>query len=119
MSVVDNYVLKLELSMKRDSFIDELNAVLERKTHASSGSFLLVSEHAGGTKAMEVDIYLGALNYVSPSEVVSEIESLIANREREFFPHGRFPTHVELFVQTQHGDSGLQKVFPASQGGAQ
>ncbi len=121
MSVVDNYVLKASPGAtipKR--FIALLNKRLfeEQPTGAGPEAFVCATAKArgavGGPKYMEMDVYLGALNYVGPVAVVAILADLVANHVREFSPHGLYgQNEIQLFCQTDRcPEAGLVQVYP-------
>ena len=116
MSVVDNYVLKTCSGVSK-RFVTDLNKKLheDRPGGAGDTAFILASGNAtvGGPKAMEMDIYLAALNYVGPDVVVEIIRPMVEADGREHFPWGYYEGYVELFVKQQHDESNrLVRVFP-------
>jgi hypothetical protein len=69
-----------------------LNAQLEGLNPGNS--FNEVSEHAGGTKAMEAEVWLGAFNYLDLEDFLERV------RLTDF----EYPDDVRILVQEQDDD---------------
>mgnify|MGYP003558210024 FL=1 len=71
MSVVTNVILMVPVGAdSRD--VDHVNAQLAVVLRVSGCGLLKVDQYAGGNKAVQADIYMGAFNYLS-RQVVLEI----------------------------------------------
>lgn len=61
MSKVTDVVILAPLSAERSPAMSAINAWLDERHY---GQLVEVSDHAGGTKAMQARVYLGAFNYI-------------------------------------------------------
>jgi hypothetical protein len=87
-SLVHGVILKTFL---RDSGVEEINRYL---TQEHKAPLVKVSQHAGGNKALEHHLWIGAFNWL-------DIEALI-----EVFRRVKwcYPDLVQLFVKHEHDD---------------
>jgi hypothetical protein len=82
-------------------FVEELNARLSLETERKNDYFVQVDQYAGGTKAMEVRVYVSATNYLFPHTVVPIIEKLVKENSRIHFPFGNTDAFIQLFALEQ------------------
>ena len=113
MSVVNNYVLKLNLLESiAKQFVLQLNrTLLELMPGQGAEVFRRVDQYAGGPKNMEVHIYLAALNYIDPTEVSKILSDAVQQDHR----HLRMCSDkdIQLFCQQQHNsEDGLFQCYP-------
>ena len=67
----------------------------EESVHELNKSLKRVDQHAGGDKNMEVDVYMGAFNWLSTSELLEKFNSI----------EWKWPGHVQLMICEQDDDS--------------
>lgn len=113
MSVVNNYVLKLNLLENiAKQFVLQLNqTLLELMPGQGAEVFRQVDQYAGGPKNMEVNIYLAAMNYIDPTEV----SQILADAVQRDHRHLRMCSDkdIQLFCQQQHNsEDGLFQCYP-------
>ena len=111
MSAVNNYVLKVSPSGQSEQLVLYLNDMMSGSTSEAGPKFLRVDQHAGGTRAMEIGIYLLAGNYIAPELVVEVLQEAIARIRKGSTLV--LPNSIQLFCQLD-GDpdgKGLQCVF--------
>jgi len=111
-SAVNNYVIRLPIGHASATlFMSEVNSYFKQE-YEIDHAFRQVDNLAGGTKAMELGLYISALNGTEPEEV-SEV--IVAAREKLASQLGDFlrcDGDVQLLVQThQNGEKGLVE-FP-------
>ena len=112
MSVVTNYILKVELSMSRMAFVNLLNEKLvDTQEQIKAAPFREVTEGAGGNKAMEVTVHLAALNYFAPHQMVAAIEQVLETFDQVWDHCGYHLGNVELYAQ-QDQKNHLERAFP-------
>lgn len=92
MSVVTNVVLVTGLMDEPQ--VEEINQWLYDN---GFGSVVRVDQHAGGSKVMEVNVYLGAFNYLDESSFVEFAQTR----------NWRWPEEFSLFVQTEDRPSRI------------
>jgi len=114
MSRVSNYVLKVAAG-GRAEFVEELNRRLHERAPNGAGpqAFTDATDVAGGPRALEISIYLAALNYVEPEQLQSVLRAVLAENSRNHFPWGYCLGNVELFAQ-RPGAGYLVRIFPQS-----
>lgn len=59
-----------------DQEIDAVNASLRNTIDGPNGEFVEVSRHAGGTKHMEVRVYLAAFNHVNAEVILQAVHQV-------------------------------------------
>ncbi len=90
MSVVTNIILKTAAGdVPREDASDGINPA-----KALRFGLVRVDPHAGGTKAMECDIYMSAVNYVDLGEIVDWFTGSVFE----------FPESAQLFLMEQEDD---------------
>ncbi len=77
MSFVDNWMLCSEI-MDEDQFLDAVNRHLLSEPNPYDQGFVRVDRLAGGTKAMEADVFLLASNYGDQDHIIDSIKKAIA-----------------------------------------
>jgi hypothetical protein len=107
MSHVNNFILVGPPTAGMQALVDDLNQLLSDETGFSGLSFVAAHNDAGGPKAMEMSVYLGALNYVDPSQVENAlVQALTPEVCRRLYPWD--PSSIQLFVRTQHSDRTVE-----------
>ncbi len=91
MSHVDNYILVVLCDEEEGAVIAELNRMIQSSSCCGDSFFRLVDQYAGGNKAVEASIYMGAGSAPGLEELVMEAE-------------WAYPDCVQLFKKGQHVD---------------
>ncbi len=77
MSLVDNWILCSEI-LDEDQFLDAVNRHLLSEPGPYNQGFSRVDHYAGGSKALEADVFLLASNYGDSGHVIDSIKKAIA-----------------------------------------
>lgn len=111
MSSVDNYLLKVSCSAAADRLVAGLNQRLQADTEEDRNVFVKVSDTAGGTRAMECDIYLLAGNYFPGGLIAHHLAVLCVAETRG--SHLTIPNSIQLFCQpdSDPGNRGMVLVW--------
>ena len=76
-----------------DSRVAECIAALDSftRTEARGGTLHKVDQHAGGTKALQAEVYMGAFNYLPVGEFIALVKTL----------PWEYPEDIRLFMQEE------------------
>jgi hypothetical protein len=97
MSRVTNVILTAHVrsSVNSDPEIDSVNRFLRSAEAGGGGQFVNVTDYAGGSKNMEVRVYLSAFNHADTSVILKAVDQA-PWRDKEM---------VEVFVKEQEEET--------------